>query len=858
MSNDLTFGVKIESTGDGSLVADAKAAHEELNGLQKATDEMATSAAKMASQNDEWGKSIWDLNSDHETLRKNLVANAAATAEYKSRMEEASRANADSSKEVSKLLDKYDEQGAKLKQLKADLKALSDAASSGAIGAKDDNRVELAYSKIQQQIKLASGEAAGFGEVASGAMEKAGHSSAAMNREIMVLGHEVMTGNFKRVPGSLMVLAKNAGLSVSALIGLGGVAVGAVAILASFAVAAEAGAAELEAMNRALAMTSDYSGQSVNSLRDSARALSETTQLTIGQSNDLATSIAASGKIGADAFDGVARSVAAYANASGESEAKVTPMMLKLFADPAKGAAELNSTMHFLNATQMERIATLEREGNVGQAQALLADLLNEKLRGQTQEVGFLGKSWSDLKKIASGAWDAMEGKGATATENINKIQEKIASIQADINVWGNSEQRIADLKQLQLQLDTLQADKEKEHAAAADAAADARRIDYDNATMVIARQNSELYKQFEIKEKIARVTGGMMPDAPTDEAVRVDAAKKLEKEGPEGKLLEQAKKFDEQMVQSHEDAFTKTIVKWKAMEDELIKAHLYGTEVRKQHEAAYTALVNDENKKRNDAADAAAAKALINDQARAALRDSAARNSDSTAFAREQKRFEDEVINFQKAYALADLQNKLTLDQQQAFEDERDAIIKAHQERQVMEGQAAFGQQLAQAGTQFRVMFELEKGYRLEQAVIAGYKAIQDAYAWGSTWGGPIGGAGAAMVAFGATAANVMAIQNAKFGGGSGMNGAGGGGGGAPVTTPSPLAPASPSNNTSGNASAVASPQVNHYSITVAGALANPDAGVISYNTMVNTIVPLFKQAMANGHLVDLTLIAA
>lgn len=47
---DLTFGVAIKSTGDGSVTADAKAATTELENMKKATDDLAAASAKQASQ----------------------------------------------------------------------------------------------------------------------------------------------------------------------------------------------------------------------------------------------------------------------------------------------------------------------------------------------------------------------------------------------------------------------------------------------------------------------------------------------------------------------------------------------------------------------------------------------------------------------------------------------------------------------------------------------------------------------------------------------------------------------------------------------------------------------------------------
>lgn len=48
--SDLTFGVAIKGTGDGSLVNDARASRDELVNLKKTTDDLAVSSGKMAGQ----------------------------------------------------------------------------------------------------------------------------------------------------------------------------------------------------------------------------------------------------------------------------------------------------------------------------------------------------------------------------------------------------------------------------------------------------------------------------------------------------------------------------------------------------------------------------------------------------------------------------------------------------------------------------------------------------------------------------------------------------------------------------------------------------------------------------------------
>jgi len=68
----------------------------------------------------------------------------------------------------------------------------------------------------------------------------------------------------------------------------------------------------------------------------------------------------------------------------------------------------------------------------------------------------------------------------------------------------------------------------------------------------------------------------------------------------------------------------------------------------------------------------------------------------------------------------------------------------------------------------QSRLMFNINKAASLANAILKGYESIQNAYAFGSRFGGPFGGAAMAAVAAGATAAQVRAIASTQFGTGA------------------------------------------------------------------------------------------
>lgn len=84
-----------------------------------------------------------------------------------------------------------------------------------------------------------------------------------------------------------------------------------------------------------------------------------------------------------------------------------------------------------------------------------------------------------------------------------------------------------------------------------------------------------------------------------------------------------------------------------------------------------------------------------------------------------------------------------------------------------IAEGASMMMQLTSTAATQSKKWFEIHKIASLANAIIKGIEAVQSAYAWGASWGGPAGGAAMAAIAAAATGANIQAIRNTQFGAG-------------------------------------------------------------------------------------------
>lgn len=218
--------------------------------------------------------------------------------------------------------------------------------------------------------------------------------------------------------------AEMTGLSrgaISTAAGLGAVAVGVSAVAVAMFLAYRDGRREVEAMNLAIDRTAGYAGATREQMRALAGEMATNSQLTIDQAKDIATALAASGRIGAEAFGKIGLMAGDFARVMGTDVARVAPDLIKMFEDPAQGAERLNRQMHFLSAAEMDHIEHLQRMGELGQAQAVLADKLGEKMAGIVPPLGTVERAWNSMAGAASRAWDAMMGIGRSDPQSALK-----------------------------------------------------------------------------------------------------------------------------------------------------------------------------------------------------------------------------------------------------------------------------------------------------------------------------------------------------------------------------------------------------------------------------------------------------
>ena len=363
-------------------------------------------------------------------------------------------------------------------------------------GVASEKELASAHAVMTAKVKDLNAELAG-------SMGHATGMTHGMRRELIVSGHEVVTGNFSRLPGTLMVLAERANISGAALLGIAAPVVIAAGSIALLVKAAEDGAASLHAMNHAIAASGGIAGLTRQQMSDAAGDVSRATTLTIAESKELVTSLVASGKIGATALAPIAQIADDLAATLGLDAEKLGPEMLKVFSDPAKGALELNERMHNLAVTDQERILTLQRMGDLDGARVLLVEKEKAAVEGQAKQYTALGEAILWAKKAKSEFWDHL-GEADKPETAADKRRAAIKDL-ADFERYhmNDGKQRVAsELPRLMAAVDATGAAVRQEEDAATKKGEDAEKNRRQSAAAVTVRQ-SRTYRAKEQQEQI-------------------------------------------------------------------------------------------------------------------------------------------------------------------------------------------------------------------------------------------------------------------------------------------------------------------------------------------------------------------
>lgn len=306
--------------------------------------------------------------------------------------------------------------------------------------------------------------------------QRVGHASVAARREMLVLGHELMMGNYKRFVGSLMVLGEQMDWMGKIMTPTGamiGAIAGALAVMASAAIH---GALQMSHLRDDLILTGDYAGLTATRFIEMGNEIAATTGSKITAARDALSAVAATGRFTGAALEPVTAAIAKIGQFSTSTAGEVVKSFEKMDDGVYKWAMEYNKSYHFANMEQLEHIRLLEEQGDKERAEAETAQLVIAKINETAAQLGYLPGLWHDVRNAASSAWDAMMnwGRPVTIGDQINRLKSQIESGLADttsVDPLGGGEGGIAptggDMVAQRQRLRRLQQQRDQQDAAA-------------------------------------------------------------------------------------------------------------------------------------------------------------------------------------------------------------------------------------------------------------------------------------------------------------------------------------------------------------------------------------------------------
>lgn len=149
-------------------------------------------------------------------------------------------------------------------------------------------------------------------------------------------------------------------------------------------------------------------GNSVGLTRDQMSAYADTVSSASGVSSAFAretiTAYTKLGGISTSVMSGLIGITKDYAAATGQSKDEAAAALGAMFSDPAKGAEQLAAKYNLLSGAQLDYVRRLVETGQKTQAQAVLTEVLGQRIKGAAEETSFWARTWDAVGTAASNA----------------------------------------------------------------------------------------------------------------------------------------------------------------------------------------------------------------------------------------------------------------------------------------------------------------------------------------------------------------------------------------------------------------------------------------------------------------------
>jgi lambda family phage tail tape measure protein len=219
---------------------------------------------------------------------------------------------------------------------------------------------------------------------------------------------------------------------------------GAAAVLGVLGFSFYEGTKQSKAFADAITLTGNYAGKTEGQFNALAKSVAASGNVTVAAAREYTQALIATGEIGPQVLSSAARVAAEYGQATGRTAQEVAKDFAKMAESPSKFAVEANRSLNFITAKQYEAIKAFEEAGRSADAQGVIYDALNERLKKLPDNLGTIERTLRSGKNAWSSFWDAAYDIGRTET-----VEAKLEKVNAAIEKQSNDPRKKSFIESL-------------------------------------------------------------------------------------------------------------------------------------------------------------------------------------------------------------------------------------------------------------------------------------------------------------------------------------------------------------------------------------------------------------------------
>ncbi len=285
-------------------------------------------------------------------------------------------------------------------------------------------------------------------DLISDGTEKLSLNSRAAGRELRVLAHQLVNGNWRDASNNILSLGNRTGMlpplfsaTTLAIGGTIGAVAGAGVVVASVL-------RDQDEFNHSIQLTGNYAGVTAGQLEMMTQAGGQLGS-NYSQVRDILNGLVSSGKFTGETLDTVSQAASAMAQLTGDSADQVVAQFVKMTDSVSDWAVNSSEQYHWLDSETYQRIRALEDQGRKEDAIELASQAYKkaaiERLGEIETKLNWVARGWKNVKDAAAEAYAGLKSGTSSAlnldspeetrAKEIKNIKDQLANAGDDLDI---------------------------------------------------------------------------------------------------------------------------------------------------------------------------------------------------------------------------------------------------------------------------------------------------------------------------------------------------------------------------------------------------------------------------------------